>query len=184
MTGDGIVDANDRVQIGDGNPSTLMGLYFNFSYKGFDLSGVFSGAYGGDLYDGVKARTMTAPETDGWHANMINRWTGPGSTNEWPKMSTIEVNQNYRYSELFLTSGNYTRLKDFTLSYTLPSSVISRLKMGDMRVYLSGRNLLTFTKFDGVDPEETARGNSYYRGVIENEWPQAKTVILGLDISF
>jgi len=184
QTGDGIIDSDDRVQIGDGNPSTLMGLYFNVSYKGLGLSGIFSGAYGHDLYDAVKNRTMKAPETDGWHADMINRWTGPGSTNEWPRMSTIEANQNYRYSELFLTSGNYTRLKDITLSYTLPQSLMSQLKMGDTRVYMSGRNLLTFTKFNGVDPEETERGNNLTRGVIQNRWPQAKTIVFGLDISF
>jgi TonB-linked SusC/RagA family outer membrane protein len=184
MNGDGLVDADDRVQIGDGNPSALMGLYFNFSYKGWNLSGIFNGAYGHELYDNAMNRTMKAPETDGWHAKMIERWTGPGSTNTWPRMSTIEANQNYRYSELFLFSGDYTRLKDITLSYSFPASLMNKLKMGDTRIYVSGRNLLTFTKYEGVDPEETQRGNNFYRGIIENEWPQARTIIFGLDISF
>ena len=161
-----------------------MGLYFGASYKNLSLSGVFSGAYGHSLYDNAQNRTMKAPETDGWHAAMIDRWTGPGSTNKWPRMSTIEANQNYRYSELFLKSGNYTRLKDITLSYSFPKNWLEKLNMGDSKIYVSGRNLLTFTDFDGVDPEETSRGNNLTRGVIENEWPQAKTIIFGLDISF
>jgi hypothetical protein len=161
-----------------------MGLYFAVSYKGVSLSGIFSGAYGHDLYDNAMNRTMKAPETDGWHAKMIDRWTGPGSTNTWPRMSTIEANQNYRYSELFLFSGNYTRLKDITLSYSFPAALMSKLKMGETRIYLSGRNLLTFTEYEGVDPEETSRGNNLTRGVIQNRWPQSKTIVFGLDISF
>ena len=99
-------------------------------------------------------------------------------------MSTTEFNQNYRYSELGLKSGNYLRVKDLTLGYSLPESLLDKLKLGTTRVFLSGRNLLTFTEYDGTDVEETARGNNLTRGVIYNNYPTSRTITFGLDLSF
>ncbi len=128
-------------------------------------------------------RGINAPETDGSDKIMLERWTGEGSTNKWPKMSTTEKNQNYRYSELGLKSGDYIRLKDVTISYSLPSSFLSKLKLGQSKIFLSGRNLLTITSFDGTDVEETGRDN-LARGVILSNYPTSKTITFGLDLSF
>lgn len=181
--GDKLVDNEDRVNIGDGNPTALLGFYADFSYKGFNLSLLFSGALGQELYDEMMMRGINAPETDGADKVMLERWTGEGSTNKWPRMSTTEFNQNYRYSELGLKSGNYVRMKDISFSYSLPTTFLDKLKLGQSKVFISGRNLLTLTSFDGTDVEETGRSN-LSRGVILNNYPTSKTITLGLDISF
>lgn len=181
--GDNLVDEKDRVNIGDGNPRALLGIFSDFSYKGLKLSLLFSGALGQELYDEMMMRGINSPETDGTDRVMLERWTGEGSTNKWPRMSTTEFNQNYRYSQLGLKSGNYVRLKDVTFSYSIPASFLDKLKLGQSKVFISGRNLLTFTSFDGTDVEETGRSN-LSRGVINNNYPTSKTITLGLDISF
>lgn len=183
VNGDKLVDENDRVRIGDGNPSTLLGFYVDLVYKGFALSTVFSGAFGHELYDAMMMRGIDPTQSANMDAIAYERWTGPGSTNTWPRMSTIRANDNYRYSELGLKTGNYLRLKDVNLSYTLPTILTEKLNISDTRVYVAGRNLLTFTRFDGVDPEETGR-NNLNRGVIQNNYPQSRTLTLGINLTF
>jgi TonB-linked SusC/RagA family outer membrane protein len=184
VNGDQLVDEKDRVHIGDGNPTALLGFFLDLSFKGFSLSTVFSGTAGQELYDQMMMRGINAPETDGSDRIMLERWTGEGSTNIWPRMSTTEFNQNYRYSELGLKSGNYVRMKDVTLGYSLPESLLDKLNIGKTRVFVSGRNLLTFTSYDGTDVEETSRGNNLTRGVIFNNYPTSRTITFGLDVSF
>ena len=183
VNGDNIVDENDRVHIGDANPNLLLGLFFNVSYKGLSLSSTFSGAFGHDLYDAMMMRGIDPTQSANMDAVSYDRWTAPGSTNKWPRMSTIRANDNYRYSELGLKSGNYLRMKDINLSYNFPSELTEKISIQNLRVYVAGRNLLTFTDFDGVDPEETGR-NNLQRGIIQNNYPQSRTILFGLDLTF
>ena len=181
--GDHIVDNQDRVHIGDANPNLLLGINFNISYKTLSLSSVFSGAFGHELYDAMMMRGIDPTQAGNFDAVAMERWHGEGTSNKWPKMSTVRVNENYRFSELGLKSGNYMRMKDITLGYTIPETVVERIGLDNIKVYLSGRNLLTFTNFDGVDPEETGKDN-LSRGVIQNNYPQSKSIVFGLDIKF
>lgn len=183
INGDNLVNESDRTRIGDGNPNLLMGIVLDLSYKGIGFSAVFSGAFGQELYDAMMMRGIDPTLSANMDAVAYQRWTGPGSTSKWPRMSTIRANDNYRFSELGLKNGDYLRMKDVNLSYTFPAAVIESFRIADLRVYISGRNLLTFTDFDGVDPEETGRSN-LSRGVILNNYPQSKTIILGLNLTF
>lgn len=183
VNGDHLVNENDRVHIGDGNPNLLLGINMNLSYKGLSLSALLSGTFGHDLYDAMMMRGIDPTQSANMDAVAYDRWTGAGSTNKWPRMSTIRANDNYRFSELGLKNGNYLRLKDINLGYAFPSSITDKLRITDLQVYMAGRNLLTFTEFDGVDPEETGRDN-LQRGVIQNNYPQSKTLIFGLNLTF
>jgi TonB-linked SusC/RagA family outer membrane protein len=183
INGDNLVNESDRTRIGDGNPNLLMGVVLDLSYKGIGFSAVFSGAFGQELYDAMMMRGIDPTLSANMDAVAYQRWTGPGSTSKWPRMSTIRANDNYRFSELGLKNGDYLRMKDVNLSYTFPAALIESFRIADLRVYISGRNLLTVTDFDGVDPEETGRTN-LSRGVILNNYPQSKTIILGLNLTF
>ncbi len=183
VNGDNMVDDKDRVHIGDANPNLLLGFHADMTYRNFNFSAVFSGAFGHDLYDKMMMRGIDPTQSANMDAVAYERWTGPGSTNKWPRMSTIRANENYRVSELGIKSGNYMRLKDVVLGYTLPEAAVQKVGLTSMRFYVSGRNLLTFTKFDGVDPEESGRGN-LSRGVINNNYPQSKSLVLGVNITF
>jgi len=183
VNGDNLVDENDRVRIGDGNPSLLLGINMNVAYKNLSLSAVLSGAFGQELYDAMMMRGIDPTQSANMDAIAYERWTGQGSTNTWPRMSTIRANDNYRYSQLGIKRGDYLRLKDVNLSFRFPEALTDRLNIGQSSIYIAGRNLLTFTEFDGVDPEETGR-NNLSRGVIYNNYPQSKTIILGLNLTF
>src|SRR5690606_36569343 len=181
--GDNIVDEQDRVHIGDANPSLLLGFNIDLRYKGFDFSTVFSGAFGHELYDAMMMRGIDPTQSGNMDAVAYQRWTGQGSSNKYPKMSTIRANDNYRVSELGLKSGNYLRMKDVVLGYTIPETLTEQIGISNLKFYISGRNLLTFTNFDGVDPEESGT-NNLTRGVIFNNYPQSKSIVLGANITF
>jgi len=183
INGDNMVDDKDRVKIGNPNPKLLLGFNLGVTYKGFNLSTVFSGSLGHQLYDAMMVRGIDPTQSGNMDAVSYERWTGEGSTNKYPRMSTIRANNNYRVSELGIKSGDYVRMKDATLGYSVPESASKAIGISRLRVYLSGRNLLTFTKFDGVDPEESGSDN-LNRGVILNNTPQSKSLVLGLDITF
>lgn len=183
INGDNMVDDKDRVKIGNPNPKVLLGFNLGVTFKGFNLSTVFSGSLGHQVYDAMMVRGIDPTQSGNMDAVSYERWTGEGSTNKYPRMSTIRANNNYRVSELGIKSGDYVRMKDATLGYTVPESASKAIGISRLRVYLSGRNLLTFTKFDGVDPEESG-SNNLNRGVILNNTPQSKSLVLGLDITF
>lgn len=183
LNGDHIVDEKDRVRIGNPNPKMLLGFNLGVGYKGFNLSTTFSGSLGHQVYDAMMVRGIDPTQSGNMDAVSYERWTGEGSTNKYPRMSTIRANNNYRVSELGLKNGDYVRMKDATLGYTLPEPASKAIGMSRLRFYLSGRNLLTFTKFDGVDPEESGSDN-LNRGVILNNTPQSKSLVLGIDITF
>jgi TonB-linked SusC/RagA family outer membrane protein len=182
VNGDHIIDEKDRVQIGNPNPKALIGFNLGLGYKGFNLSTTFSGSVGHQLYDAMMIRGIDPTQSGNMDAVAYERWTKEGSTNEYPRMSTIRANNNYRTSELGIKSGNYLRMKDATLGYTIPETVTRNIGFSNLRMYLSGRNILTFTKFKGVDPEESGSSN-LNRGVILNNTPQSKSIVFGVDIT-
>jgi TonB-dependent starch-binding outer membrane protein SusC len=183
INGDNIIDNQDRVKIGDPNPKMLMGITLDLSYKGLTFSAVFNGAYGHDVYNAMMMRGIDPTQSANMDAVAYERWTGPGTSDKWPKMSTKRVNENYRASELGIQSGNFTRLKDAVLGYNIPDSYASKIGVGKLRLYVTGRNLLTFTKYYGVDPEESGT-NNLERGIIQNNYPQSRSVVFGVDITF
>ena len=182
--GDNRVNADDRVTIGNPNPNLLMGINLGLGYGQWDLSTTFSGSFGHDLYDVTMDRNYSPNESENMYATALERWTGEGTTNMWPRMTVIDANDNYRQSDIFLKKGDYMRLKDASLGYSLPEALTSSLSMANFRMYLSGRNLLTFTSFDGVDPEENGVSSNLERGQIKSNFPQSRTIVFGLDITF
>lgn len=182
--GDNQVNADDRVSIGNPNPDVLVGFNLGLGYGQWDFSATFSGAFGQDLLDRTLQRNYSPNESENMYATAWQRWTGEGTTNKWPRMTYVDANDNYRISDIFIKKGDYIRLKDINLGYALPKNTVSKLGMSNFRIYLSGRNLLTFTSFDGVDPEENGSNSNLTRGQIKSDYPQSRTVVLGLDLTF
>lgn len=182
--GDNLINPEDRTAIGNPNPKFLLGLNLGANYRQWDFAATFSGAFGHELYDVIMNRNYSPNETENMYATAWERWTGEGTTNKWPRMTSVNSNDNYRISDLFLKNGDYLRLKDVNLGYSLPQTVTTNLGLTNFRMYLSGRNLLTFTSFDGVDPEENGRNGNLSRGQVLNNYPQSKTVVFGLEITF
>ena len=115
-------------------------------------------------------------------------WNGPGTSNTYPRASYDLASKNLAYSSLNVFSGNYLRLKNITLGYTLPSDVTKKIGISKFRIYASAVNLLTFTKYPGADPEVgqdiNTAGNSQSYGVDRGLYPSSKTYNFGVNVTF
>lgn len=179
ITGDGRVDANDRVVVGGVYPDYIYSFGFNAEYKGFSLSAFFQGV------EGIANRVNnwgvdpfmqgTAPTTK-WR----NAWTPENRSNTLPAIYTAGYAPvaNYGSSTYYLMDASYLRLKNIMLSYAFPRKIFSRIKAKDLSIYVSADNLITWTKYEGSDPE---RGSSTGNFV---QYPQAKILNAGLNIKF
>ncbi|RZK52047.1 MAG: TonB-dependent receptor [Pedobacter sp.] len=112
---------------------------------------------------------------------ILNRWTGPGTSNTTPRVTLADDNKNYsRVSSLFIEDGSYFRIKTLQVGYSLPKSLVSKAGLNKLRFYVMANNLLTLTKYTGYDPE--IGGGSY--GVDRGFYPQARTFFAGLNVGF
>lgn len=112
---------------------------------------------------------------------MLNRWTGPGTSNDYPRIVEGDPNKNFNNpSDFYLEDGDYFRIKTLQLGYTLPKNLISKVAMNRARVYVMSENLATFTKYSGYDPEIGGGVMSIDRGI----YPQARSYMLGVQIGF
>ena len=178
---DGKIDDKDRTNIGNPYPDFTMGLNFSAGYKGFDFNMFWYGAFGQEIYAGT--RRYDLPMSN-WEASVMDRWTEKGSSNDFPRVTVADPNQNFfRVSDFYVHDGSYLRLKSLTLGYTLPNSVTTKLNIAKLRFYVTGTNLLTFTGYKGFDPEIGAKW-ALDVGIDRNIYPQAKTILFGFNLNF
>lgn len=185
LNGDGIIDANDRRIIGDPNPTFISGITNTFSYKGIDLSFFFQGSFGNMIYNQNRSLLENMINPFNQSISVLNSWTHENQKTNLPREVYGDPNGNASFSTQYLENGTYVRLKNLTLGYTFPPEVLKHIGISSVRVYLSGQNMLTFTKYKGYDPEvnadplsSTGFGRDY--GV----YPPAKTYTLGINIQF
>ena len=180
---DGKINANDVVLIGDPNPAAVFGLNFSAAYKGFDISMLFQGTVGNDIFNASK---FYFEKFDG-RQNTLARsykagWNGQGSTNSVPITladaggGAARNNLNWASSTMYIENGSYFRLKNLQVGYTFKPFYSVGQKIG-VRAYVSAQNLLTLTKYSGLDPEVPDNG------VDRGQYPQPRTFILGLNIT-
>lgn len=185
---DGKITADDRVYAGNPMPKFTYGINAELDYKGFDLIIFFQGAQGNKIYNGSKYFMDFGNGTFSYSERMLNRWTGPGSTNEYPRVTNDDPNDNRRASTYYIEDGSYLRLKNLQIGYTLPETYTSKVRFQRVRVFVGAQNLLTFTKYSGLDPEiGLTRGNNNYLnfGIDQGgTYPQARTYQLGITASF
>ena len=179
MNSDGKIDDNDRTMIGKGMPDWTYGFNLNASYKNFDLSMVFQGTIGNQIYDATRRTDLPSINLPSY---MWGRWTGEGTSNSIPRFSWADNNGNWLSSDLFVKNGDYLRLRNIQLGYTLPQRITKKVLISSLRLYVSAENLLTFTKYEGFDPEISAGGTSI--GIDRGIYPQARTYTFGLNLKF
>ena len=187
---DGVIDQNDRTFVGSPIPKITYGFTGSVGYGDFDLSLFLQGVYGNKIYDQV----MT--DIEGFYRpfNITEKtatqsWHGPGTSNVLPRLSWTGATNNKQPSTRFLESGSYLRLKNIQVGYTLGSRAVSRLKVTSVRFFVSAQNLLTFTKYQGLDPEMYMSNNALNDGVraVGIDWgtyPSARTFTAGVNIDF
>lgn len=177
---DGRITDADKTKIGKGMPDWTFGLTLTAKWKGFDANIFFQGTYGNDIFDFAQRGDITAMNRPEW---ILQRWIGEGTSERIPRMTAANPNSNWRSSDLYIKDGSYARLKTLQFGYTLPAQITKKASVQRLRLFVSGENLLTFTGYDGFDPE-IASGGYTTIGIDRGIYPQARTISLGANITF
>jgi TonB-dependent starch-binding outer membrane protein SusC len=176
--GDGKITDDDKTFLGSSIPKLNFGLTLNLEYKGFDFQAFFQGVTGNKIFQGLRRLDIA---NSNYQTEILNRWTGAGTSNDYPRLTDNDTNSNFgRPSDFYLQNGDYVRLKLMTLGYSLPSKSISSIGASKVRIYVTGQNILTFTKYTGFDPEIGGDISGIDKGI----YPQARGLILGLNLQF
>ena len=177
---DGKITASDKTYIGDPNPAFTFGLTNSFSYKGFNLSIFMQGSVGNDIFNASKGDTEGMHDLKNQSTRVLERWRTPGQITEVPKAGF-----NIQPSSYFVEDGSYLRVKDVTFSYNFNGGILNKLGVSRLQPYVTASNLLTLTKYSGMDPEVNQWGNSgAVQGIDWGTYPHSKTFVFGLNVEF
>jgi TonB-linked SusC/RagA family outer membrane protein len=176
--GDGAITNDDKQYLGSPLPKFTFGLTINMEYKGFDFMAFAQGAAGNKIFQGLRRLDILNAN---YQTDALGRWTAPGTSNDYPRLTNNDTNGNFgNMSNFYLENGDYLRLKVVSLGYSLPNSLVAKIKASKVRFYVTGENLLTLTKYTGYDPE--IGGNVF--GIDKGYYPQAKTYMFGANVQF
>jgi len=175
---DGIINASDKINLGVGMPDFTYGFNVGLDYKGFDFSVNAYGSLGNKIVQSYRNHTNKQAN---YTTRILDRWTGEGTSNIIPRVT--ETNVNWQFSDLYIQDGDFLRISNVTLGYDL--SRLIKWKYGNqIRFYVQGQNLLTFTKYDGMDPEIGYGTDGWVSGIDLGYYPRPRTVLFGLNVKF
>ncbi len=186
VNGDGVIDNNDRTYIGSPHPKFTGGLNVDLGYKGFGISAFFYTSYGNKMVNYVK-RWIDFNQFQGNRSKdrLYKSWGSPYLANNadaiLPKAQRNDQGDQ-EPSTAFIEDASYLRLKSLQLSYSLPKSVLNRLSLSTLQIYLQGTNVFTLTKYSGLDPEVRNYGSNM--GIDAGAWPTPKQFLIGLKMNF
>lgn len=193
INNDGVINQLDRSHVGSPIPPLVYGATANLQWRNIDLSVFVQGVSGNQVYYQV------ATDIEGFYRsfNVTKRvvddhWTGEGTSNAQPRVSWRGATNNKLPSTRFLEDGSFTRLKNVQIGYSLPAGLVRKWRMAGARIYVSGQNLLTFTKYPGMDPEQQSSdnlNNEQFRGdvAVGIDWgtyPISRIYTLGINVNF
>ncbi len=180
INNDGVIDANDRTQIGDPFPDFTLGWSLNLEHRGFDFTTFVYASVGNDVYRAYERNLAMTNKYRG----ILARWTGEGTTNDArnPRYSFIDANNNTRASDRYVEDGSFVKVKDIQFGYSLPASLVKKWKFAKVRIYAQVKNAFVFTRYSGFDPEIS--GGIFDTGIDRGAYPQARTYSMGIDLKF
>lgn len=185
LNGDGVITAADQAIIGNAQPKYYGGITNTLRYKGFDLNVMFQFNMGNQIYNSPKSYTQGMSTSYGQDVAVLNRWTPTNTNTDIPRAVYGDPNANTRTSNRFVENGSYGRFKTVTLGYNLPDALISKLHVRTLRLYAQAQNLVTFTKYSGLDPEvSTFAGSNLSLGSDFFTFPQSRTITGGVNLGF
>ncbi|HKZ39017.1 MAG TPA: TonB-dependent receptor, partial [Chryseolinea sp.] len=197
LTGDGVLNAADKTNIGHFLPDFSYGISFSGNWKGFDASLFLQGVSGNEIYSVVKYELEGMSRLFNSGTAVLNRWTPENPNTNVPRAVSGDPQRNGRASDRFIEDGSYFRIKNLTVGYSIPSSVFSSLTNNTLtrfRIYATTQNLLTLTKYkSGYDPEIGNRnqenataplGQQLQNGIDYGQFPQARSIVVGIQVGF
>jgi TonB-linked SusC/RagA family outer membrane protein len=186
LNGDSVINELDRTVIGDPNPDYTLGWSSTFAWKGFELSGLLHGSFGGDVMNLNLIRVEGgSPITNVTRERFLDRWTPGNPDAAYPRIGASSGSIGSNYVDTMLEDGSYLRLSNVTLSYSLPQRWLGRRGLRETRVYVTGNNLKTWTEYSGFNPDVSSMGvGNVNRGVDVGAYPLARTLTLGINVGY
>ncbi len=178
INNDGVINTDDRTNIGDPIPDATMGLNLNFNIKNFDFTAYTYASLGNDM---VRNYERNQPNVNR-HAYYLNRWTGPGTSNEVPRVTT-GATSNVAFSDFYVEDASYVRIQNIQLGYSLPETFLEQVGINRLRIYASVQNLYTFTDYKGFDPSAST-GEAIGGGIDYGFYPVPRIFLAGLNLNF
>lgn len=177
---DGVIDDNDRVDLGNPFPTVTFGLNLNVSAYGFDLGITTAGQAGNKIFSVLRRADLSMSNYGAW---VLNRWHGEGTSNSVPRVATNDTNLNWtRPSDFYLKDGDFWRIRNITLGYTF--RIPEKYYLRKVRLFASVDNAFIFTKYEGYDPEVGNGGSILSSGIDRGVYPRPRTVSVGLNLTF
>lgn len=174
---DGIIDDNDKVNLGNGVPKFTYGFNINLYYKNFDFGLVATGAAGNKIVQTYRNQTnMKANYT----TEILDRWTGEGTSNKIPRVTNGNI--NWQFSDLYVHDGDYLRLSNLTLGYNF-APIMNQKWCSQCRLYFQVQNLATFSKYNGMDPEIGYGTSDWVSGIDVGFYPRPRTFLIGVNLT-
>lgn len=188
---DGVVDDKDRQFLGSPIPTFNYGFNLKLNYKNFDFWTFFQGVGGNKIFDFTRVYSdfFTSPSLSNKNIRVLDAWTAENPNATVPMLTTLSSNNDTRPSTYFIKNGDFLRLKTVQIGYEVPSSVFGKNFSGKLRAYVQAQNLLTFTKYDGLDPEVGLQNygsdnRNLDMGVDRGLYPVARTFMVGVSLKF
>jgi len=178
LNNDGAIGTEDKTEIGKGMADVTYGLTLTAAWKGIDLIVFGTGSAGNDIFSCLNRSDYNVNKLTEF---VKNRWTPQNTDGTTPRAGANDMDK-YMISDACVFSGNYFKIKQIQLGYTLPHDISLKAKMENVRIYCSLDDFFTFTKYPGFDPEVTGVGNSL--GVDKGSYPNSKKVVFGLNVTF
>lgn len=180
-----VIDSKDRTIIGNPFPDFAYGMTLNLSYRNLEMNMFFQGVQGNEIYNGVRAIYANMYDPGNNLAEVLGRWRGEGTSNTIPRAIKFDPSQNGRVSSRWVEDGSYMRLKNLTVAYNLPSTILQKMKIEKAKIFATAINVFTLTNYSGIDPEISERNNnSKFAGIDFSTYPLARTITFGVNVSF
>jgi hypothetical protein len=180
---DGLINNSDEIIIGDAQPKLIGGITNKVSYKQFDLTAFFQFSYGNKVLNFTKASLVNSglDITGNQSPYALRRWQKEGDITDVPRYELGNTVNNY-HSNRLIEDGSFIRLKNVGLGYNMPTKICERFYLNNLRLYVSGTNLWTYSKYTGADPEvSTLSGSTAAQGIDFYTLPQVRTISIGLN---
>ena len=177
INGDGIIDSDDRTEIGSPIPDATMGLNISLNYKQWDFTAYAFASLGNEIVRNYERNQQLVNRM----AYRLGRWTGPGTTNTEPR-ATIAATSNTLFSDYFVEDGSFMRLQNAQVGYTFPQRFNDRLNIDRLRIYVSVNNLFTLSEYRGYDPAASS-GAPIGAGIDPGFYPVPRTYLLGVNFN-
>jgi TonB-linked SusC/RagA family outer membrane protein len=199
LNGDGVItEEDDRTYLGSPTPDFTYGFSANLQYQGWDASFFLQGNYGNKIFNWTRQYVENMRDFNNSSVRAYeNHWTPDNKHNDvrFPRAVFNDPNENIRASDRWVEDGSYMRLKNLTIGYSLPQSLVDRVGMSNLRIYVAGENLYTLTGYSGLDPElgtnsgdadnnNIANDGLFSRGYADAAWPHPRRFETGVEVTF